>query len=71
MSAEVHLTKYTKMSGDLLGFAAPMHVWLWDCGPEQPMLPDPPEAPSGKAGDPQFDLAKLKFKRALRATRKS
>jgi len=67
MNAEIQISEHTKLSGSLLAFNGPMQVWLWDCGPEQPMLPEAPEPPTGKAGDPQFDLAKIKYKRALRA----
>lgn len=55
-----------KISGDLVAFAAPMQVWLWDCGPTEPDLPEPPEAPTGKEGDPKFDLQKLQFRRKLK-----
>lgn len=55
-----------KISGDLVAFAAPMQVWLWDCGPTEPDLPEPPDAPTGKEGDPKFDLARLQFKRQLK-----
>lgn len=67
MSDVLQLYPGVKLSGDLVGFAAPMQVWLWDCGPEEPTLPEPPDPPSGKEGDPKFDLAKLQFKRSLRA----
>jgi hypothetical protein len=41
-------------------------VWLWDCGPEEPMLPEPPEPPTGKDGEPKYDLARLQYKRELK-----
>jgi hypothetical protein len=44
-----------------------MKVWLWDCGPEEPILPEPPTPPEGKPGEPKFDLAAIKFKRAVAA----
>ena len=38
-----------------------------DCGPEEPALPVPPDAPEGKAGDPKYDLAVIQFQRKLNA----
>lgn len=40
-------------------------VWLWDCGPEKPKPPERPEAPTGKQGDPEYDLAVIEFKEQL------
>lgn len=58
---------FTKISNPLIEAHASMKVWLWDCGPEEPVLPDPPDPPSGKEGDPKYDLAKIQFKRQLKA----
>jgi len=66
MSTEVQISEHTKLSGTLLGFNGPMQVWLWDCGPEQPMLPQKPTPPTGKEGDPQFDLDKIGYRRLLK-----
>lgn len=53
-------------TGTLVGVREQMQVWLWDCGPEEPVLPTAPEPPSGKDGDPKYDLAKIGYKRQLR-----
>lgn len=65
--AEVITGEFSKYRSNLIDAHADMKVWLWDCGPVEPDLPEPPEAPTGKEGDPKFDLAKLQFKRKLRA----
>jgi hypothetical protein len=44
-----------------------MQVILWDCGPEKPRPPVRPDAPRGKAGDPEYDLGRLEFAEALEA----
>jgi hypothetical protein len=40
-------------------------VWLWDCGPEKPAVPTRIKVPSGKAGDPEHDLALIEFREQL------
>lgn len=65
--AEVVTGEFSKYRSNLIDAHADMKVWLWDCGPEQPDMPDPPKAPEGKEGDPKYDLAKIQFKRSLRA----
>jgi hypothetical protein len=41
-------------------------VWLWDCGPEEPIPPDEPVPPSIPFGDPKFHLENLRHKRAVK-----
>lgn len=64
--AEVVTSGFSKYTNNLVDDLTSMHAWLWDCGPEEAVLPDPPEMPSGKDG-PAMDLARLQYKRALLA----
>ena len=36
-------------------------VVLWDIGPQKPAQPEKPNAPSGKVGEPAYELAKVEF----------
>jgi len=65
--ATVRTGEYSSYRNNLVDEHASMKVWLWDCGPEEPELPEPPDPPHGKQGDPRFDLANIKFQRALKA----
>lgn len=40
-------------------------VNLWDTGPRKPTQPERPATPSGKTGDPVFELAKVEFQDEL------
>ena len=62
--AEVVTGEFSKYRNNLIDAHADMKVWLWDCGPVEPDLPDAPEMPSGKDG-PAMDLARLQYKRKL------
>lgn len=64
--AEVQTSEFSKFRSNLIDMHSDMKVWLWDCGPHDPHLPVPPDPPTGKEGDPKYDLAKLQFKRKLR-----
>lgn len=64
--AEIITGEFSRFSSNLIDAHSDMKVWLWDCGPEEPHLPEPPDPPSGKEGDPKYDLAKIQFKRALK-----
>lgn len=65
--AEQELYKGVKIRGEMVDIRDQQTVWMWDCGPEEPELPTPPDPPSGKDGDPKYDLAKIGYKRQLRA----
>jgi hypothetical protein len=41
-------------------------VWLWDCGPEEPILPDEPIPPALPITDPKYHLENLRHKRAVK-----
>jgi len=41
-------------------------VWLWDCGPEEPMPPDEPIPPALPITDPKYHLENLRHKRAVK-----
>src|SRR5208282_1228932 len=62
--AEVVTGEYSKYRSNLIDAHADMKVWLWDCGPEEPLMPDAPDEPAGADG-PKRDLARLIYKRAL------
>jgi hypothetical protein len=63
--AEVQTGEFSKYRSNLIEMHSDMKVWLWDCGPEKPKPPARPEPPSGKEGDPEFDLAKIEFREKL------
>lgn len=65
--AEVITGEFTKYRSNLIDMHATMKVWLWDVGPEEPVMPEPPDPPSGKDGEPRYDLAKIHYKRQLKA----
>lgn len=65
--AEVITGEFSKFRSNLIEAHADTMVWLWDCGPEEPELPEAPEPPEGKDGEPKYDLAKLQYKRKLKA----
>ena len=41
-------------------------VWLWDCGPEEPVPPDEPIPPALPITDPKYQLEQLRHKRAVK-----
>lgn len=63
--AEQQLYEGIKFSGDWVDAAELARVYLWDIGPEKPAQPTRPEAPRGKQGDPDYELAKVEFNEAL------
>jgi hypothetical protein len=65
--AEQQLTEITKVSGTLVGLRETLHMWAWDCGPEEPEAPTPPDPPEGREGTPIYDLQKIQFARKLAA----
>lgn len=42
-----------------------LQVVLWDLGPSVPEPPTRPEVPTGKEGDPKFDLAMIEFRQQM------
>lgn len=69
---EIQVTPGIKLSGDdgpqtldVIGNEAIARVYLWDVGPEKPTQPKRPEAPRGKQGDPDYELAKIEFEDVL------
>jgi hypothetical protein len=53
-------------SGLLTEARAQGEVWLWDCGPEEPIPPDEPEPPTLPITDPKYHLENLRHKRAVK-----
>jgi hypothetical protein len=65
--AEVTTGEFSKYRSSLIDAHGDMNWWLWDIGPEEPSLPEPPDPPEGKDGQPKYDLAKIQYKRKLKA----
>lgn len=70
--AELQIVPGIKFSGDdrpetldIIGNTELARVYLWDVGPEKPMVPKRPVAPQGKENDPQYQLDKVEFNEAL------
>jgi hypothetical protein len=63
--AEIRTGEFSSYRSNLIDMHSDMKVWLWDCGPEKPVAPKRPDAPAGKQGDPEHDLAVLEFREAL------
>lgn len=67
------MTTYTaKLNGDGIATAsdldreqASMRRRVWDVGPQKPTAPARPEAPKGKNGDPDYEVAKIDFQEVL------
>jgi hypothetical protein len=57
--------EFTRVTNTLAPELAKTYVVLWDIGPTKPKAPGRPEAPKGKEGDPEFELAKIEFKEQL------
>jgi hypothetical protein len=60
--AKVQTGEYSSYSNNLIDELGKSKVFLWDCGPEEPPVPDEPEPPP--LNDP---LALLRHKRAVKA----
>jgi hypothetical protein len=58
--------EYSSYTNNLIEEHKASKVWLWDCGPEEPILPDEPEPPAVTLGDPKYHLAILQHKRAVK-----
>ena len=57
--------EFTKVTNNLEGDLDLTWVYLWDKGPVKPVPPKRPALPTGKQGDPEFDLAMIEFKETL------
>lgn len=60
--ATEHISEGVRITSDLVGARDLQQVVLWDLGPKKPAAPQRPKPPSGKEGDPEFDLAVLEFR---------
>lgn len=63
--AEVITGEHSRYRNNLIDMHRSMQVVLWDCGPEKPKPPVRPDAPRGKSGDPEFDLAAIELRDKL------
>jgi hypothetical protein len=59
--AEVVTGEFSRYRSNLIDMHVDLRVYLWDCGPEKPVLPTRPKPPEGVEGDPEYDLAVLEF----------
>lgn len=57
--------EFTKVTNNLEGDLDLTWVYLWDKGPAKPVPPKRPVLPTGKTGDPEYDLAMIEFKETL------
>jgi hypothetical protein len=63
---KVQTGEFSSYTNNLLDELGKSKVYVWDCGPEEPLLPEAPEAPFGRDGDPKYDLQKIQHRRALK-----
>ena len=63
---KVQTGEFSSYSNNLIDEHQKSKVFVWDCGPEEPALPEEPEPPTVSFGDPKFRLAELQHKRALK-----
>jgi hypothetical protein len=55
-----------KNSGILTETRDAQTVWMWDCGPEEPIIPEEPEPPALLPSDPKHALAMMRHRRAVK-----
>jgi hypothetical protein len=56
---EVITGEFSRYRSNLIDAHLLMQVVLWDVGPSAPVPPERPEAPRGKDGDLEFEIAKI------------
>lgn len=56
---------FTKVTSNNEADNQTMMVWLWDLGPDKPVIPVKPAAPVTKEGTPAHDLAMIDFREAI------
>jgi hypothetical protein len=63
---KVQTGEFSSYSNNLIDELNKSKVFIWDCGPEEPHLPDEPEPPTTPFGDPRYQLENLRHKRAVK-----
>lgn len=70
--SEIQIVPGIKFSGDdrpetldIIGMREAGRVYLWDIGPEKPVVPKRPVPPKGNENDPQYALDKVEFAEML------
>jgi hypothetical protein len=63
---KVQTGEFSSYSNNLIDELNKSKVFVWDCGPEEPILPDEPEPPALPFGDARYQLEALRHKRAVR-----
>jgi hypothetical protein len=63
---KVQTGEFSSYSNNLIDELAKSKVWLWDCGPEDPVPPEEPMPPATPFGDPKYHLENLRHKRAVK-----
>lgn len=57
--------EFTKVTSNNEADNQSMMVWLWDLGPDKPVAPIRPKAPTSKEGTPVYDLEMIDFREAI------
>jgi hypothetical protein len=64
--AKIQTGEFSSYSNNLIDELSKSKVWLWDCGPEEPIIPEEPEPPAVPIADPKYHLENLRHKRAVK-----
>jgi hypothetical protein len=62
---KIQTGEFSSYTNNLIDELGKSKVFLWDCGPEEPLLPEEPEQPIA-IGDPKYNVEMLRHRRALK-----
>jgi len=63
---KVQTGEFSSYSSNLLDELGKSKIYVWDCGPEEPMPPEEPIPPALPITDPKYHLENLRHKRAVK-----
>jgi hypothetical protein len=63
---KVQTGEFSSYTNNMLDEHAKSKVWLWDCGPEEPALPEEPDPPTLPVTDPRYPLEQLRHRRTVK-----